>query len=130
MAALAEISSVLDAETIAEPLPIRDVLRRVIQAMEKVDIRHGTPRIAVQLWREAQRNSELSKVMTEAFGSVVDWFEGVVVAQQVHGTLPRSSERNMAKVLAGQVQGFMVQRALFGTRAADYCDGLMIGYES
>ncbi len=95
--------------------------------MERIDIRHGTPRIAVQLWGEAQRNPELSRVMTEAFSSVVDWFEGVIAAQQMQSNLPPASARNAAKVLAGLVQGFMVQRALFGACAADYCDGLTIG---
>ncbi len=128
MVALSEISSGLDAESAADPPPLRDVLCRVIHAMERLDIRHGTPRIAVQLWGEAQRNPELLKVMTEAFSSVVDWFEGVVAAQQAHGNLPSASARNMARALAGVVHGFWVQRALFGTHAADYCDGLAIGY--
>ncbi|MGI8772380.1 MAG: TetR/AcrR family transcriptional regulator [Acidobacteriaceae bacterium] len=130
MTTLAEISSVLDAASTEGPPPLRDALRRVMHAMEQIDIRHGTPRIAVQLWGEAQRNPELSKVMTEAFSSVVDWFEGVVAAQQTHGNLPAASARNRARVLAGLVQGFMVQRALFGTRASDYCEGLTTGYDS
>lgn len=124
-AAFDDIAVVLSGALTDQPFGPHEMLCRVVHAIERIDARDGTPRLAVQFWGEAQRNPQLAERVRHALGAFVERFGEVVVDMQALGALPSDAcALKLASTMLGFVQGFMVQHVILGVRAQDYCDGL------
>lgn len=124
-AAMAETAILLVEEIAADPPPLEAILCRVIETIELMDGHDGGTRIGVLLWGESQRDPDLKRTLVKALSPLFGWFEKVATIHQSRGALAADvAPANIARALIGQVQGYIVQRALFGTSAADYCAGV------
>ncbi|WP_328497803.1 TetR/AcrR family transcriptional regulator [Streptomyces sp. NBC_00414] len=84
------------------------------------------PRLMVQVWTETLRDSELSAVLREGFGTVRDAWVRIVEGYQEAGLMRADvPAEHVARTLIAAAQGFAAQQALFGTAPAEVLqDGL------
>lgn len=80
----------------------------------------------VQVWTETLRDSELSAVLREGFGTVRDAWVRIVEGYQEAGLMRADvPAEHVARTLIAAAQGFAAQQALFGTAPAEVLqDGL------
>ncbi|MFS8200118.1 TetR/AcrR family transcriptional regulator [Streptomyces sp. CWNU-52B] len=83
-------------------------------------------RLMVQVWTETLRDSELSALLREGFGSVRDAWVKIVEGYQEAGLMRADvPAEHVARTLIAVAQGFGAQQALFGTTSVEVLqDGL------
>ncbi len=118
---LAEIAAALDALTDAEPPPPpHEVLRRMLQILDRPPHGSELARLAVQVWAEAVRSPELSVRLSGYYRELRDRFTTLVQRYQRDGTLDRDvSAHHVAQVLTALGPAFLLQRALLDDISAD-----------
>jgi TetR/AcrR family transcriptional regulator, transcriptional repressor of aconitase len=115
--ALTEVATAFDAySTDDEPPPLDDIVDLVLQ-VEQPPLA-GSPeaaRLLVQIWSEALRSPGLAAELTEVMAGARRVVGGLVAQHQKHGRLPDDvAAEQVASVLIALVNGFMVQRAVYG----------------
>ncbi len=118
---LAEIAAALDTVTDTEPLPPpHEVLRRMLQILDRPPHGSELARLAVQVWAEAVRSPELSVRLSGYYRELRDRFTTLVQRYQHDGTLDRDvSAHHVAQVLTALGPAFLLQRALLDDISAD-----------
>ncbi|MEU9954233.1 TetR/AcrR family transcriptional regulator [Streptomyces sp. NPDC050982] len=84
------------------------------------------PRLMVQVWTETLRDSELSQILREGFGTVRAAWVKVVEGYQEAGVMRADIPADhVARTMIATAQGFAAQQALFGSAPVDVIqDGL------
>jgi AcrR family transcriptional regulator len=118
---LAEIAAALDTVTDTEPLPPpHEVLRRMLQILDRPPHGSELARLAVQVWAEAVRSPELSVRLSGYYRELRDRFTTLVQRYQLDGILDRDvSAHHLAQVLTALGPAFLLQRALLDDISAD-----------
>jgi AcrR family transcriptional regulator len=93
-----------------EPLGPREILGRLFDALERVELRTERLRLALQIWGEALHNPEVKSFLLE----IVDRLRGQISADlrdaQERGALdPELDPEYAGRVLLAMAQGFVVQ---------------------
>lgn len=130
--AIARLSEMVSAAIAAEPTRVADALAPALFAIDDMETTNGGARLAVQIWAEAQRSADLARDVREAVRPMLGAVDRLAEALLTRGVIldwegdpPNDLLRSgVAAVLAGLLQGYVVQRALFGTSPAVYLSGL------
>ena len=73
------------------------------------------PALLPHVWTETLRNEELSTVLQQGLGALLDLWEGLVAGYQRNGWMRDDTPpRDVARTLLACAQGFMLQRIIFG----------------
>ncbi|SOD63496.1 transcriptional regulator, TetR family [Streptomyces zhaozhouensis] len=73
------------------------------------------PSMVIQVWAETLRNPELHAVFQDGFAHLLALWTRIVVTYQREGRMRADIEpESVARALAASVQGFLLQRGLFG----------------
>jgi AcrR family transcriptional regulator len=114
--ALAEVAASFDTRDADEPPRLDDIVDLVLQ-VEKPPLA-GSPesaRLLVQIWSEALRSPELAAQLTDVMVATCRVLGSLVAQHQERGLLPGDvPAEQVAAVLIALVDGFMVQRAVYG----------------
>lgn len=126
--ALAEVATAFATYDGDEPPPLDDIVDLVLQ-VEKPPLA-GSPesaRLLVQIWSEALRSPALATQLADVMAGARDVVGGLVVRHQERGLLRADiPAEQVARVLIALVNGFMVQRAVFGLDdAVGFRNGLL-----
>ena len=109
------------------PAPLYDVIAAAVTGVERLDVERGIPRIAVQVWAEAQRSPRLAEQVTSIIATVTPVLVRLVERHRDQGTLPADIDvRATALALLGLIPGFIVQRVLTGLSAQTYLKGVRV----
>lgn len=115
--ALAEVAAVFDTYDAEEPPQLDDIVDLVLQ-VEKPPLAGSqeSARLMVQLWSEALRSPALAAQLADVIAGSRSVIGGLVTQHQKRGLLPSDvPAEHVACALIAFVDGFMVQRAVFGS---------------
>jgi AcrR family transcriptional regulator len=115
--ALTEVADAFTSYDSSNPPPLANIVDLVLE-VEQPPLA-GSPeaaRLLVQIWSEALRSPVLAAQLTEVMAGARRVVGGLVTQHQKRGLLPDDvPAEQIAGVLIALVNGFMVQRAVFGT---------------
>jgi len=127
--AITEIAKALQPLVDAPGVPptLHEVMSNAIRGVERLDIERGVPRIAMQVWGEAQRSPRLAEEARSISQAVTPLLARLVERHRDSGSLPPDvAVQATARALLGLIPGFIVQRVLTGLDAATYLEGLRV----
>lgn len=129
--AIARLSETVSAAIAAEPTRVADALAPALSAIDESETENGAARLAVLIWAEAQRSADLARDIREAVRPMLAAIDTLAATLSARGVTENASESGgdrpgseVSAVLAGLLQGYVVQRALFGTSPDVYRAGL------
>ncbi|GAB2889183.1 TetR/AcrR family transcriptional regulator [Streptomyces mayteni] len=110
---LGVVRETFESVPVAEP---PDLPAEIVRAMERVWTGLPfVPGLLPHVWVETLRNPELAAVMREGYGRLVEIWERLVETYQRNGWMRDDvPAQDVARTLLASVQGFMLQRVLFG----------------
>jgi AcrR family transcriptional regulator len=115
--ALAEVATTFDSYDSDDDLPPLDDFVDFVLQVDKPPLA-GSPesaRLFVQIWSEALRSPALAAQLREVMAGARGVIGGIVAQHQKRGLLPDDvPAEQVARVLISLVDGFMVQRAVYG----------------
>jgi AcrR family transcriptional regulator len=107
--------SVAELATAEPPLPLPEVMRRLVDVAEPQLGPDGGLRLAVQVWAEAMRDPILAGFVAHAYGRLRDSFVTIARRAQAAGELPPGVDPRAAGVaLFAVMPGYGLQRMLTG----------------
>jgi AcrR family transcriptional regulator len=122
--ALGRIHRVFDPILEADSPPPLDVaFTQLGQAIQRMDDEFGLPRMAVQLWGEAVRSTDLADSLRALIVEIRGLAVRLVRIYQERGEIsPTVPAEDIAPIIVGILPGFMLQYVLFGD-----VDAAMVG---
>jgi TetR/AcrR family transcriptional regulator, transcriptional repressor of aconitase len=117
------VEDVLDTDS---PPPLDEALGSLADALERLGEERDFLKVAVQVWGEAVRSPALAERFVETFSGIRSSLARLVEVYQQRGEIdPDVPAEDVAALLAGLLQGFVVQRNLVaGADAATFRSGL------
>ena len=107
------------------PVSVADALLPAVQTIDAMERRDGTSRLALMIWSESQRSAEMAILIGEAIRPLLQALADLATALRAHGIVDeRYQAREVAVMLGGILQGYVVQRAMFGIDPVTYELGL------
>ncbi len=123
--AIGRLSETVRATVAEAPQSVSEALLPAIFAIDDMERANGGPRLALLIWAEAQRSTALAHVIGDAIRPMLEALDRLAEALVKRGLFGKSYEpREVAVILGGILQGYVVQRALFGVGPVAYEMGL------
>jgi AcrR family transcriptional regulator len=123
--AIAHLATAVGAAMTAEPKSVSDALLPAIFAIDAMERMQGGARLALLIWAEAQRSHDLAQTIGAAIRPMLDAIDGLAEALLKHGVVTQTVDsKEVAVILGGILQGYVVQRAMFGIEPETYALGL------
>lgn len=125
-AAIGRLSDAIGKTLESEPKTVSDALLPAIFAIDDMERANGGARLALMIWAEAQRDHDLAHLIGEALRPMLAALDTLATALLKRGVIAGASyePKDLAVILGGILQGYIVQRALFGIDPATYEMGL------
>jgi AcrR family transcriptional regulator len=97
------------------PLPVGEVMERVLGLVEPLLVPQGVANIALQVWTESLRDAELSTFVRATYGRLRAAFATVVARARDAGQLPAEVDAEaLGTALFSLMPGYVLQRVLTG----------------
>ena len=94
-----------------QPVPLDELIGRVLVAIDDLDRNGDRTRLAVEVWGEAIRNDDVRKALLDSLETVRNAIAGRIREEQREGRLVGVDPTATSRVLLGIIQGFVLNRA-------------------